>query len=86
LAEGFDKDDVLHRIGAVFADNALDAKTAEERDHHLRAFLIVLPVCAEYVGATYLMLAKLVRLFPESAPAILAALKRRNIVSFPPAP
>lgn len=84
LADGFDKDDVLHRVGAILAHNALEATRPEQRDRHLRAYLQVLPSSAEYFGATYLMLAKLVRLFPQSASAIHELLKRRTLIELSP--
>jgi hypothetical protein len=80
LADGFDKDDVLHRVGAIFANRALTANSPPVRDVNQRAFLEVLPPSAEYFGSTYLMLARLVRLFPGNASDMHNILKRRGLL------
>jgi hypothetical protein len=79
MALGFDKDDVLPRVGAIFVRGALDVMNLEVGERHLRAYLQVLPPSAEYFSAAYLMLAKLVRLFPRSAIAIQGVLIRRRL-------
>lgn len=82
MANGVDKDDVLHRVGAVLAEHATASVGTPDFLRYRRAFLRILPHAAEYYGATYLMLARLVRLHPESGPSISDLNRRRGQMHF----
>ncbi|HWZ94591.1 MAG TPA: hypothetical protein VNW30_05295 [Opitutaceae bacterium] len=81
LGSSIDKDDVIHRVGSAFSENyAKDKRTADSERHRI-AFLLTVPDSAESFSSTYLMLANLVRLFPEHTKQVESVLRRRGLVA-----
>ena len=81
LSTSFNKEDVLHRVGSVFAKNYIEEQGRPDPARHRRAFLTTVPDCAESFSSTFLMLANVVRLFPEHTRKIDEVLERRRIFS-----
>jgi hypothetical protein len=75
-----EKDRVLHRISRALAQRYRQAVTVPEKARIRGALISLIPSCAEFYGATYLALARLVEVEPKSCQVVAEALQRRGLI------